>query len=156
MSTSLTLEISSDVPLAPTLADALSRLVAFVGESAAEAVSGAWQVALLITDDNRITDLHERFFDDASATDVITFPGTDGALGEGGHLGDIVISSETARANAEEAGHSTEREIAFLLLHGLLHLFGYHDDDPLEREQMLSRQEELLGHFESAEPDAWS
>jgi len=60
------------------------------------------------------------------ATDVLSFP-----LEEPTHLGDIVIAIDIATKQAKEYGHSFEREIAFLTLHGLLHLLGY-DHDAME------------------------
>ncbi|MNZ68340.1 Endoribonuclease YbeY [compost metagenome] len=59
-------------------------------------------------------------------------------------LGDIIISVETARAQSEEYGHSLEREIGFLFVHGFLHLIGYdHQDDETEAE-MTAKQEAIL------------
>lgn len=153
MTSKLALEATSEVEGFENLRTSLERLAAFVGESAIEAVSGSWRVAILIADDSTISALHSRFFSDPSATDVITFPSGEDEFGDSGHLGDIVVSVDTAATNAREAGHSTGREVAFLLLHGLLHLFGYRDADHEERERMLSRQEELLQLFEMREPD---
>ena len=59
-------------------------------------------------------------------------------------LGDIVVSIETTRRQAEEYGHSFERELAFLLTHGLLHLLGFDHETPEDEETMRTRQRELL------------
>jgi len=70
-------------------------------------------------------------------TDVLSFPG------EGGHLGDVLISVPTARRQAAAAGHSVERELRVLLLHGVLHCLGHDhetDDGAMERlERRLRR-----------------
>jgi probable rRNA maturation factor len=64
-------------------------------------------------------------------TDVLSFPGDPHPLGEEGvHLGDILISVPAARRQAATAGHSVERELEILLLHGVLHCLGYdHEAD---------------------------
>ena len=166
--TSLTLDLSSEDTVAERLGDALTRLVAFVGNICADIPPGEWTVTLLLTSDDQISQLHETYFGDPSSTDVITFPyvndgpesnnqvitGMEEAMT--GHLGDIVISVDTATANSAAMGHSADREIAFLILHGLLHLFGYHDDTPIRRAAMLARQDELLEQFERREPTPWT
>ena len=166
--TSLTLDLTSDDTIAKRLGGVLTRLVAFVGTVTADAPPGEWTVTLLLTSDDDISLLHGTYFGDPSSTDVITFPFVDDdpesknpviASMEGPmihHLGDIVISVDTAAANAAEIGHPADREIAFLTLHGLLHLFGYDDETPLRRAAMLARQDELLEQFERREPTPWS
>jgi probable rRNA maturation factor len=101
-------------------------------------------LTLVLVDSDQICRLHLQFFDDPSPTDVITFP-----LGDDGHLGDIVICVSVARQQAHEAGHSLGREIAFLALHGLLHLSGHDDRDADARAAMLQLQERILLDFES-------
>lgn len=64
-------------------------------------------------------------------TDVLSFPGEDG------HLGDILISIPTARRQAEKARHDVDREVKILLLHGVLHCLGYdHETDQGEMERL--------------------
>lgn len=104
-------------------------------------------VCVHLTSDSTIAMLHDQFFGDPSPTDVITFPGGDDWQNSA-HLGDIAISIETAAQNASDAGHSTQREVAFLLLHGLLHLSGWGDSTPEDRAAMLDRQEALLCEIE--------
>jgi probable rRNA maturation factor len=59
-------------------------------------------------------------------------------------LGDVIVSIETAERQARAYGHSTEREIGFLLAHGLLHLLGYDHETADEEREMRMRQRELL------------
>ncbi|HJQ69785.1 MAG TPA: rRNA maturation RNase YbeY [Blastocatellia bacterium] len=82
--------------------------------------------------DRRIRELNLRFRGKAHATDVLSFPADDGF--EADYLGDVVISADTAARQAEEAGHSLEREVSELVIHGVLHLCGY--DHETDRGQM--------------------
>ena len=79
-------------------------------------------------------------------TDVLSFPLYDeeGCLDDD-VLGDMVISLERAKMQAEEYGHSLERELACLTAHSMLHLFGYdHELGDEEEKEMFSKQEEIL------------
>ena len=80
-------------------------------------------------------------------TDVLSFPMFDDDFdnGEASILGDIVLSLERAREQAQEFGHSLEREIAFLTVHSVLHLLGYdHELSEEDEKQMFFKQEEIL------------
>jgi probable rRNA maturation factor len=80
----------------------------------------------LITNDNRMRQLNRDFLQHDYATDVLSFPSnsSDGTLGE------IAISADRARAQADEFGHTVEQEIEVLMLHGALHLLGMdHETD---------------------------
>jgi probable rRNA maturation factor len=130
----------------------LVRLTAVI-EFAAESLELQGGLGVRLTTDAEISSLHLQFMGIPEPTDVITFPADDSeAIG---YLGDIAVSFETAAAQAGEAGHSTGREVAFLCLHGLLHLARHNDQDPTEREQMLTTQEELLNAFERRHPGGW-
>jgi probable rRNA maturation factor len=72
----------------------------------------------LITGDAELRRLNLQFRGKDYATDVLSFPG------DAGHLGDLAISAARARAQAREFGHKTEDEIRLLMLHGVLHLLG--------------------------------
>lgn len=88
--------------------------------------------------DPRIRELNLRFRGKPHATDVLSFPAGDNLeadylgddyLGDD-YLGDIVISADTAARQAKEAGHTLEREVSELVIHGVLHLCGYdHETD---------------------------
>jgi probable rRNA maturation factor len=78
--------------------------------------------------------VNRRYRDKDKTTDVLSFPG------DGGHLGDILISVPVARRQAGEAGHDVERELKVLLLHGVLHCMGYdHETDEGEMERLERR-----------------
>jgi probable rRNA maturation factor len=123
----------------------LARFLRVVAER--EGVTG--EVGVWICRDDEIAELHERFQGIPGPTDVMSFPG------EPPYLGDIAVSAETAAVQAAEVGHGVGREIAFLTVHGFLHLIGYDDLSELERSRMLERQEELLHAFECVEPGRW-
>lgn len=90
---------------------------------AARVSSERFTVALV--SDRRIAALNRRYCQQPRATDVLSFP----ARGNG-YLGDVVISTDTARRQARRFGHSLGDEIKLLMLHGLLHLLGYdHERD---------------------------
>jgi probable rRNA maturation factor len=79
-------------------------------------------------------------------TDVLSFPGVE--TPEGRHLGDVVVSVPTARRQALHRGHSVEREVRTLLLHGLLHCLGYDheaDDGEMDRLETSLRREWIDG-----------
>ena len=60
-------------------------------------------------------------------------------------LGDIIVSVEKVKEQAEEYGHSFERELSYLITHGMLHLLGYDHMIEEEKAQMRKREEEILG-----------
>jgi probable rRNA maturation factor len=80
-------------------------------------------------------------------TDVLTFPAWEGdalLCPPDGYLGDIAICYERAVEQAEEYGHSLERELAFLAVHGALHLLEYDHMEPADEQRMMQKQEEIL------------
>ena len=90
-------------------------------------------IAVWLISDRRISRLHLQFFGESSPTDVITF-----------HHGEIFISVETARRNAREFGNSLMSEIKLDIVHGLLHLHGFDDQEPGDRRRMKNTQEKIL------------
>ena len=105
------------------------------------------EASLLFTTDAEIKAMNEEFRNKAVATDVLSFPlfEADEPICADSSLGDIVISTDTLLRQAEEYGHSAEREMAFLFLHGLLHLLGYdHELSELDEAVMFEKQERIL------------
>jgi len=130
-------------------------------EVAAEAVKPEFdpdqvEIGLTLVDDEAIAALNEQYRSIAAPTDVLSFPlWTRDQLAEVRAypekyperpllLGDIVISLETARRQAEEYGHSFGRELAYLLVHGILHLLGYDHEDEASRAEMRAKEEAVL------------
>ena len=117
------------------------------------------EVSILLTDDEGIQTLNTDFRGIDAPTDVLSFPANElsdpigqALEGEGFEpemqggslvLGDIAISVPRARVQAEEYGHSIEREMAFLAAHGTLHLMGY-DHISLEDDRMRDKQREIM------------
>ena len=110
--------------------------------------SGGWSCSVMLADSETISHLHKTFFDDPDDTDVMSFPSGDSVTVDGGYLGDVAISLPVAKAQACEQGHSLTREVAYLALHGLLHLIGHDDSDDAGRRAMLTLQDSLIQDFE--------
>ncbi len=114
-----------------------------------EGIEEACQVSLTFTDNEKIHALNLKYRGVDRPTDVLSFPLYDGEdfdrEGDMLLLGDIVLSIEKARAQAEEFGHSFERETAFLTVHSVLHLLGYdHEASCEEEREMFSRQNAIM------------
>ena len=129
----------------PLNVERVAALLAYA--AAAESAEG--EAGLWVCDDHEMTDLHRRFIGIDGPTDVMSFPGA------GEYLGDIAVSYQTAAQQAIAVGHSTQREIAYLALLGMLHLLGYDDLTPAEREAMLARQDALIESFERERAGGW-
>ena len=108
------------------------------------------EISVTLTDDDGIHNLNCQYRNVDRPTDVLSFPMYDFRSGDEvedipAQYGDIVISLETAKRQAEEYGHNIEREIAFLTVHSVLHLLGYdHEVSPEEEAEMFRRQREIL------------
>jgi len=90
------------------------------------------RVTIVFVRDRVIRSLNNQYRQINRATDVLSFPAGDEMPGESDkqYLGDVVISIDAALRQAESAGHSVEREVEELLIHGVLHLCGYdHETD---------------------------
>jgi len=97
------------------------------------------QVSILLTRDAEIRSLNRRYRGMDSPTDVLSFPSQEKAPREG-HLGDVVVSVESAARYARKAGWRLHQEIQFLVIHGILHLLGQdHERDRGEMERIQAR-----------------
>jgi len=133
------------VPVTPHVRALVRRAV--LATLAYENVTGHSEVSVTFTDNAGIRQLNKRFRGIDSETDVLSFPlfedGPGGA--EFGHmLGDIVLSLEKCRAQAEEYGHGFDRECAFLTVHSTLHLLGYDHETGEEEADMRRRQTAIV------------
>ena len=104
-----------------------------------------WEFTIVLANDRSIRRLNQQFRHKDQSTDVLSFPCLSKESRRDSfpirHLGDIMISVETARRQAIQRGHSLEKEIEILLIHGLLHLLGY--DHETDDGQMRRRERRL-------------
>jgi len=132
-------------------ADSLHRLAMLVLR--AEGKSGPLELGIVVTTDDEVHALNRQYLGHDYKTDVISF-GMEDEMGDQvafltpeerpEYLGDVVISYDRASEQAPEYGHTAEREVAVLMVHGLLHLLGYDDMDEDSRARMHARQDELV------------
>lgn len=127
-----------------------------------EGVEVPCEINVLITDDMGIKKLNKQNRKIDKTTDVLSFPMFDFKPGnppteetaeldpvsERLPLGDIAFSLERVKAQAEEYGHSNEREVGFLIVHSMLHLLGYDHMDDANTALMEDRQKEILNKLE--------
>lgn len=113
-------------------------------------INPSTEVSVVLANDSYIHELNLEYRGKDCPTDVLSF-----ALDEGEEpdivdgpeerlLGDIIISLETAARQAEEYSHSMERELAFLTVHGMLHLLGYDHEEEVDRQEMRQQEEHIL------------
>ena len=103
------------------------------------------EISLVITDDIEMKKINKEYRHIDNTTDVLSFPQNEGKKIESSLLGDIVISYDTAVSQADTAGIKVDREIAFLFIHGILHLLGYdHEIGEVEEKEMFELQENIL------------
>lgn len=116
-----------------------------------EGVTHSAEVNVSLVDDKQIHELNRDFRQVDRPTDVLSFPlGENGVYDENPEtgaymIGDIVISMQTARKQAQIYGHSFEREVGFLTVHSMLHLLGYdHEESSLQERMMREKEEAIL------------
>ncbi|MBD3224428.1 MAG: rRNA maturation RNase YbeY [Caldithrix sp.] len=99
---------------------------------------------VIFVDDHTLKQMHETYLQDATFTDVMTFD-----LGDTEVEGEIYISLDRARENARTYQAGITKEIMRLVIHGLLHLKGYKDKSPTDRQQMKQEEDLLIDKFVS-------
>ncbi|SFU93563.1 rRNA maturation RNase YbeY [Alicyclobacillus macrosporangiidus] len=124
-------------------------LVRQVLEAAARQEGVRGEVSVSFVSDEEIHELNRQYRGVDRPTDVLSFALQEGEPMPGGDddlplLGDVVVSVPTAVRQAEAYGHSVRREVAFLLVHGFLHLLGYDHPDEASEQDMMQRQERVL------------
>ena len=98
------------------------------------------EISLILVDNEEIHNLNKQYRNVDRPTDVLSFPDDESE----NYLGDIFISIDKVISQANDYGHSLDREFAFLLVHGILHLKGYDHHTVEEEKEMFSKQEEIL------------
>lgn len=117
-----------------------------------------WEMSVLLCDNKRIHELNREYRHIDRPTDVLSF-----ALNEGDEvngeaesqlLGDLVISLERTAEQAKEYGHPFERELAYLTVHGCLHILGYDHMTEEDKKEMRIEEEFILGNLGYVREDA--
>jgi probable rRNA maturation factor len=129
------------------------------------------EMAVVFVDRSTIADLNARYLGGSGPTDVLAFPLEEevpvgrvpdrGGRGPGSAseqaeppmaIGDVIVCPEIARAQATERGVALDDELALLVVHGTLHLFGYDHAEADDAERMQRRERELLESFVAGAP----
>jgi len=133
----MTISVSWDVETRP-LADA--DVQAAADAAAIHGGQPKLELSIVLVDEEFLCDLHLRYLDDPSPTDVITFD-----LGEGpGPEGEVYVSVDRAREVSSARGTSLRRELALYVVHGVLHLCGFDDHTDHDRTEMRAAEGAVL------------
>lgn len=124
-----------EVKISQEMFDLLRKVIITAAEL--EGYSGG-EVSIAFVSNQQIRELNKKYRDKNEATDVLSFPIDDEMLG------DIIISANRAQEQSEEYGHSLKRELAYLTVHGMLHLFGYDHHSEEEKKEMRQKEERVL------------
>lgn len=122
----------------------------------AEKAGSKAEMGLVITGQRRIRALNKQYLAEDRPTDVLSFPmaGTSAAFvtpPDGARqLGEVIISYPQALKQAVERGHSVEKEVALLIIHGILHLLSYDHDIPSRKRKMRARETAILKLIEGS------
>ena len=120
----------------------------------AQDIGGDAEIGLVITGQDKIRELNKTYRGKGRPTDVLAFymTGTgefvtppDGVK----HLGEVIISYPQAALQAQEQGHSVEKELTILIIHGVLHLLGYDHEETRQKKEMSTREQAILSEIES-------
>lgn len=144
-------DLDIDPPYAAEVDQAeVERLVQHVLHG--ENVQGTIEVSVWITNEDELQTLNRTYRGMDRSTDVLSFGQDDDdttafvhAPDQPRYLGDLAVSYPHVIRQAEEYGHSRQRELSYLIAHGLLHLLGYDHEQPDDASRMRSREEALLG-----------
>lgn len=115
----------------------------------AEGVEPPVEVTIWITDEDELHALNRTYRDVDRSTDVLSFGADEddafvAAPDQPRHLGDLAVSFPHVVRQADEYGHSRQRELSYLVTHGLLHLLGYDHEQPDDTQRMRGREEAVL------------
>lgn len=154
MSFSFVVNVQSDVQLPPGWKTLLRRAAVLALQQ--ERVPAPAEIGLTVVDDEEMARLNEQYRGVAESTDVLSFPlftpeelnmlrnSPESFPERPLLLGDVVVSAPTARRQAADYGHGLERELAYLFVHGVLHLLGHDHDDDDQTRRMRAAEETVL------------
>ncbi|MBF7018575.1 rRNA maturation RNase YbeY [Staphylococcus sp. 18_1_E_LY] len=128
----------------------IDDLLTFAKEQ--ENINDEAELSVTFVDKSEIQDINKMYRDKDKVTDVISFAFEEEDAEIVGAdiprvLGDIIICTDVAKEQAEQYGHSFERELGFLALHGFLHLLGYDHIEQDDEKVMFGRQDEILNAY---------
>jgi probable rRNA maturation factor len=105
-----------------------------------------FEISISFVTNEEIRELNKTYLGNDYVTDVLSFPMEDefGSQYDNAVLGDVVISIDKIREQAAEFGHSFERELAYLFVHSLLHLFGYDHIDEKDKATMRNEEKSIM------------
>jgi probable rRNA maturation factor len=113
------------------------------------------ELSLVVTGQERIQELNREYRGQDRTTDVLSFSMSEASEGEPApfigppdgllHLGEIIISYPQALIQSKEDGHSVKKEMAVLIIHGVLHILGYDHQKPEMEAKMRAREKDILG-----------
>ena len=109
-----------------------------------EGLSDDYEVSISFVDNSEIKLLNNEYRGVDSETDVLSFPMDEDFILPIPLLGDIIISMEKAKEQAEEYGHSLEREVAYLTAHSMFHLMGYDHMNDEEKDIMRLKEKQVM------------
>jgi probable rRNA maturation factor len=122
---------------------------------------GRYSIALHLVSDETVRELNREHRGQDVPTDVLSFPLHDPSgmrfvvpPGQPRNLGDVVVAYPRVQAQAEEYGHSPDRELAYLVAHGVLHLLGYDHAEPDDEREMFGLQNRILADYRQSLVDA--
>ena len=118
---------------------------------AAEAATAEGGMAILLTDDDAVAELNQRFRGKTGPTNVLSFPAPDNREG---HLGDIALAYGVCAREAAEQGKSLAHHLQHLVAHGVLHLVGYDHQTETEAEEMEALERRILAGLDVPDPYA--
>ena len=148
-------DIKLNIPYRKIIEDSINLSLDF------EKVPYECEISVTIVDDERIHEINKEFREIDRSTDVLSFPLNEFEKAADWHnfdedkasfnydtgelmLGDIILSAEHIIKQANEYGHTRKRELAFLVIHSILHLLGYDHITKEDEEKMFSRQRQIL------------
>ncbi len=151
----LTEDLQDKIKVTEDMEELIKKAVSF--SLSIESFSIPSEISIMLVDNEYIREINREHRKIDKATDVLSFPIVDMYEGvinsnEGDFdldedvllLGDIIVSLEMTKLQAEEYGHSFDRELAFLITHGIFHLLGYDHDTPEREKKMISKQYAVL------------